>query len=91
MANIYFLYEFHNYINTVDKLEGGVVSTPLSVLGILGRDINKDLTTKNQDKDMDLTPKDQDKDKDLIPKDQDKDKDLTPKDQDKDKDLTSWT
>jgi len=56
------------------------------------RDVNKDLTLKDQDKDKDLTPKDQDKDKDLTPKDQDKDlldltpkdKDLTPKDQDKD-------
>src|SRR6218665_1367893 len=47
------------------------------------RDVNKDLTPKDQDKDKDLTPKDQDKDKDLTPKD--KDKDLTPKDQDKDK------
>src|SRR6218665_2865930 len=54
------------------------------------RDVNKDLTPKDQDKDKDLTPKDQDKDKDLLdltPKDKDKDKDLTPKDQDKDKDL----
>src|SRR6218665_2658779 len=54
---------------------------------LLSRDVNKDLTPKDQDKDKDLTPKDQDKDKDLTPKDQDKDKDLTPKDQDKDKDL----
>ena len=51
---------------------------------VLVRDVNKDLTPKDQDKDKDLTPKDQDKDKDLSPKDQDKDKDLTPKDQDKD-------
>ena len=63
------------------------------------RDVNKDLTPKDQDKDKDLTPKDPDKDKDLTHKDQDKDKDLldlthkdkdkdlTPKDQDKDKDL----
>src|SRR6218665_2017285 len=51
------------------------------------RDVDKDLTPKDQDKDKDLTPKDQDKDKDLTPKDKDKDKDLTPKDQDKDKDL----
>src|SRR6218665_3247689 len=48
----------------------------------VSRDVNKDLTPKDQDKDKDLTPKDQDKDKDLTPKD--KDKDLTPKDQDKD-------
>ena len=40
------------------------------------RDVNKDLTPMDQDKDRDLTPKD----KDLTPKD----KDLTPKDQDKD-------
>src|SRR6218665_2450988 len=33
------------------------------------RDVNKDLTPKDQDKDKDLTPKDQDKDKDLTPKD----------------------
>ena len=39
-----------------------------------GRDVNKDLTPKDQDKAKDLTPKDQDKD--LTPKDQDKDKDL---------------
>src|SRR6218665_637671 len=32
------------------------------------RDVNKDLTPKDQDKDKDLTPKDQDKDKDLTPK-----------------------
>ena len=38
------------------------------------RDVNKDLTPKDQDKDKDLTHKDQDKD--LTPKDQDKDKDL---------------
>src|SRR6218665_3097448 len=31
----------------------------------LPRDVNKDLTPKDQDKDKDLTPKDQDKDKDL--------------------------
>ena len=36
----------------------------------VARDVNKDLTPKDQDKD--LTPKD----KDLTPKDQDKDKDL---------------
>ena len=29
------------------------------------RDVNKDLTQKDQDKDKDLTPKDQDKNKDL--------------------------
>src|SRR6218665_3996616 len=58
----------------------------LSFSCIRPRDVNKDLTPKDQDKDKDLTPKDQDKDKDLTPKDQDKDKDLTPKD--KDKDLT---
>ena len=29
------------------------------------RDVNKDLTPKDQDKDKDLTPKDQDKDKDF--------------------------
>src|SRR6218665_3755023 len=56
------------------------------------KDVNKDLTPKDQDKNKDLTPKDQDKDKDkdlldLTPKDKDKDKDLTPKDQDKDNDL----
>ena len=39
------------------------------------RNVNKDLTTKDQDKDKDLTPKDQDKDKDLKSKDQDKDQD----------------
>src|SRR6218665_2093148 len=50
------------------------------------RDVNKDLTSKDQDKDKDLTPKDQDKDKDLLDLTP-KDKDLTPKDQDKDKDL----
>src|SRR6218665_2106266 len=53
------------------------------------RDVNKDLTPKDQGKDKDLTPKDQDKGKDLTPKDQDKDKDLldlTPKDNDNDKD-----
>ena len=33
--------------------------------------------TRNVNKD--LTPKDQNKDKDLIPKDQDKDNDLTPR------------
>ena len=38
-----------------------------------GRDVNKDLTPKDQDKDKDLTPKDQDKDKDLL--------DLTPQGQ----------
>src|SRR6218665_3763304 len=57
---------------------------------LVTRDVNKDLTPKDQDKDKDLTPKDQDKDKhflDLTPKDNDKNKDLTPKDQDKDKDL----
>ena len=44
------------------------------------RDVNKDLTPKDQDKDKDLTPKDQDKDKDLTPKDQDKDLlDMTPR------------
>ena len=49
----------------------------------ISRDVNKDLTPKDQDKDKDLTPKDQDKDLlDLTPKD--KDKDLTSKDQDKD-------
>src|SRR6218665_558993 len=53
----------------------------------LTRDVNKDLTPKDQDKDKDLTPIDRDKDKDLTPKDQNKDKDLTPKDQDMDKDL----
>ena len=53
-----------------------------------GRDVNKDLTPKDQDKDKDLTPKDKDKDRDLIPKDQDKDKDLkyALKDKDEDKD-----
>src|SRR6218665_2554052 len=51
---------------------------------VLSRDVNKDLTPKDQDKDKDLIHKDQDKDKDLTPKDQDKDKVLTPKDQDKD-------
>ena len=40
---------------------------------ITTRDINKDLTPKDQDKGKDLTHKDQDKDKDLTPKDQDKD------------------
>src|SRR6218665_3268653 len=52
------------------------------------RDVNKDLTPKDQDKDKDLTPKDKDKDKDLTPKDQDKDKDLkyVLKDKDEDKD-----
>src|SRR6218665_4147105 len=47
------------------------------------RDVNKDLTPKDQDKDKDLTPKNQDKD--LTTKDQDKDNDLldlTPKDKD---------
>src|SRR6218665_582042 len=39
------------------------------------RDVNKDLTPKDQDKDKDLTPKDQDKDKDLTPKAKNKDKD----------------
>ena len=38
---------------------------------IKGRDVNKDLTPKDQDKDKDLTPKDQDKDKELL--------DLTPR------------
>jgi len=54
------------------------------------RDVNKNLTPKDQDKDTDLTLKDQDKDKDkdLPLKDQDMDKDLTPKDKDKNKDLT---
>ena len=49
------------------------------------REVNKNLTPKDQDKEKDLTPTDTDKDKgllDLTPKD--KDKDLTPKDQDKD-------
>ena len=50
------------------------------------RDVNKDLTPKDQDKDKELTPKDQNKDKDLLDLTP-KDKDLTPKDQDKDKDL----
>src|SRR6218665_770806 len=70
----------------------------LFLYGLKTRDVNKDLTPKDQDKDKDLTPKDQDKDKDLTPeeedkykdlttKDKDKEKDLTPKDQDKDKDL----
>src|SRR6218665_911524 len=36
------------------------------------RDVNKDLTPKDQDKDKDLTPKDQDKDKDLTPNEKDK-------------------
>ena len=40
------------------------------------RDVNKDLTPRDQDKDKDLTHKVQEKDKDLTPKDQDKDKDL---------------
>src|SRR6218665_1000520 len=57
------------------------------ILEVGSRDVNKDLTPKDQDKGKDLTPKDQDKDKDLTHKDQDKDKDLTLKDQDKDKDL----
>ena len=49
---------------------------------ILFRDVNKDLTLKDQDNDKDLTPKDQDKDKDLTPKDKDKDLlDLTPQGQ----------
>ena len=43
------------------------------VVHLLHRDVNKDLTPKDQDKDNDLTPKDQDKDNDLSPKDQDKD------------------
>ena len=48
---------------------------------LLSRDVNKDLTPKNQDKVKDLTPMDQDKDLlDLTPKD--KDKDLTLKDKD---------
>ena len=47
------------------------------------RDVNKDLTPKNQDKDKDLTHKDQDKKKDPTPKDKNKEE-LTPKDQDKD-------
>src|SRR6218665_346840 len=34
--------------------------------GLIHRDVNKDLTPKDQDKDKDLTPKDQDKDKDLL-------------------------
>ena len=42
------------------------------------RDVNKDLTPKDQDKDKDLTPKD--KDKDLTPKDKDL-LDLTPQGQ----------
>ena len=37
---------------------------------VTNRDVNKDLTPKDQDKDKDLTPKDQDKDKDHL--------DLTP-------------
>src|SRR6218665_1946777 len=55
---------------------------PLSSLYLtlsLSRDVNKDLTPKDQDKHKDLTPKDQDKDKDL--KFVLKDKDLTPEDQ----------
>ena len=32
------------------------------------RDVNKDLTPKDQDKDKDLTTKDKDKDKDLTPR-----------------------
>ena len=44
----------------------------LSYLFVIFRDVNKDLTPKDQDKDKDLTHKD----KDLTPKDQDKDKDL---------------
>src|SRR6218665_2333749 len=48
----------------------------LDFLCIIFRDVNKDLTPKDQDKDKDLPPKDQDKDKDLTPNDQDKDKDL---------------
>src|SRR6218665_1706333 len=57
----------------------GIAPPPSYSLGIgiiRLRDVNKDLTPKDQDKDKDLTPKDQDKDKDLTPKDQDKDKDL---------------
>ena len=34
----------------------------------MARDVNKDLTPKDQDKDKDLTPKDQEKDKDLTPR-----------------------
>src|SRR6218665_3075729 len=65
------------------------VSRPTSAAeGVNVRDVNKDLTPKDQDKNKELTPKDQDMDKDLTPKDQDKDKDLTLKDKDKDKDLT---
>ena len=38
---------------------------------LLLRDVNKDLTPKDQDKDKDLTPKDQDKDlQDLTPQGQ---------------------
>src|SRR6218665_1763870 len=40
-------------------------------LSLFTRDVNKELTPKDQDKDKDLTPKDQDKD--LNSKDQDKD------------------
>ena len=57
--------------------------TSILVLSLRARDVNKDLTPKDQDKDKDLTLKDKDKDKNLTPKD----KDLTPKDQEKDKDL----
>ena len=39
------------------------MSVKFSVL--IFRDVNKDLTPKDQDKEKDLTPKDQDKDKDL--------------------------
>ena len=35
-------------------------------ISLYSRDVNKDLTPKDQDKDKDLTPRDQDKDKDLL-------------------------
>ena len=51
------------------------LDAPLATLMIvIIRDANKDLTPKDQDKDKDLSPKDQDKDP--TPKDQYKDKDL---------------
>src|SRR6218665_3764482 len=40
-------------------------------MGLPLRDVNKDLTPKDQDKDNDMTPKDQGKDKDLTHKDKD--------------------
>src|SRR6218665_2053014 len=61
------------------RIESNTKITGTGIRGERSRDVNKDLTPKDQDKDKDkdLTPKDQDKDKYLkyVLKDKDEDKD----------------